>query len=69
MGRGSFSLLECRHRAAAVIGRNGSVADDLDAAAERPRTRGAVIVAVSALRRSGALTPDPEAVRMANGTG
>jgi DNA-binding CsgD family transcriptional regulator len=47
------------HRASAVIGRDETVAADLDRVAETVRARGARVVAVSALRRSAELTPDP----------
>ncbi len=44
------------HRAAAVTGPDESVADELEAAATRAQRRGATITAVSALRRSAALS-------------
>ncbi len=47
------------HRASAVIGRNEAVAQDLDHVAEIARSRGAKVIAVSALRRCAELTPDP----------
>jgi DNA-binding CsgD family transcriptional regulator/tetratricopeptide (TPR) repeat protein len=43
------------HRAAAIIGPDEAVADELEAAALRAERRGASIVAVSALRRAAAL--------------
>ena len=43
------------HRAAAIIGPDEAVADELEAAALRTQRRGASIVAVSALRRAAAL--------------
>ena len=47
------------HRASAVIGRSEDVASDLEDLADRARDRGAAIVAVAALERAAALTPDP----------
>jgi hypothetical protein len=47
------------HRAAAVIGRNEAVAEDLDRIAETARSRGATIVSVKALRPAAELTLDP----------
>lgn len=46
------------HRAAAAIGPDDEAAADLDAVAGRARRRGAVVIAVDALRRAAALTVD-----------
>ena len=48
------------HRAAAAVGPDQTIADDLDAAAQRALNRGARDVAVSAFERAAKLTPEPE---------
>src|SRR5262249_957659 len=48
------------HRAAATIGTDEEVASELEATAERARSRGGHGAAVAALERSAELTADPE---------
>jgi DNA-binding CsgD family transcriptional regulator len=47
------------HLAASVIGPSEEAAAELEAAADRARQRGAVVLAVNALERSALLTPEP----------